>query len=1514
MAKSFLDLQKPELNPDAPVHISQLESDPLKAPNYTLVPEAKGTELNIPEFVTETVQEYNERMSHIEATKVYTPTYAALKMTWDNSLTALGIDAASREKDEDFTLTVGELHDLYTKYAPHEAGTLAEAVSQEDYENRLKRIEEDRIVAHSLANSGVINKYLVPLTASFLDPANIPLMLMSGGVGAVGRGVGVINTVGKARAFAVADALGTNVAIDVGMQDYWKGGVSSDEMFTNLTATAGLLAGVGAYSGAMGWYSKHSDKIAPAVQQAYKKTHDAFDNVFTREHNKNVEASKESTVSFEESITLAEKQGLDSAEAKRVAAGVGDATLEIVPSKTAVVDETLPIKPWTPIKGERITETSKALNERLSTQGDGTRVTETAHANALDRVVEDLDLFVQGVLTKAPDMAKEMDISLVDSAILSIFARTTKGRGWTVVFDSDPKAVSHVSMKEGIITIKARKKLDKNNVSSRERIGEMTAGELRELMHEVAHANLGILLDAPKDLLTKQQLKDAEELRALLNSIPKHIIGKKHQGSMHERAARALSNKAVQQHLMTQKAPEGTLWQKFKNKVASLFGIASPTQMDQLMRLLKRQALPDNAQNATWRGMVKDDIHYFDGMYKEGLTQKEQSKNFNEFVEDFVNSEQEPVKQKQIAEIEKMYTPYIKVRPDATRRDVNMLDYFISAGMRAALSDNAKVRAVGSMLLDTPTAVGRQVLNAPHWYSRTLGSYSSRYAPRFQDLFMSAMEERGYPVSRFRRFFNISGGFGEKFQSTAAQVYRNAFELATLRRNIELANSDKGSPDMAQYKGMVLDPEAINAKYTKSEQRLADLWDSFVDDITASADNAGVDKANAIRAMTTKGYMRRKWNIPMLNKLKAENSPVIQDIRRILFDNYVEAIYRELKQPYLDPEYALKKQEQALNKMLDKDKADSEATGQSLVKSMSEYKAQYDKDLNDRLRKSAERLANDRVDMYLERILTGEDLSANQRILSLAKDMVKEAQELGIDSDLDTVFRRIEDELNDMSRTEFDILRSVNGTRLIDFMDVNMMSNMGSMIREYSGRIALAKIGLKTSTSVDNFKALLGRENLPEADKQLFSDYLDFYIGTLDQGNSTLATMMSQIAVTAQMGRIGFNQAGDMLNTAIIVGSKNAASLLPERYADLFGRLLSKDKSLTKSEINDLNEFLSDFAETSGDLLGDEHLSRLNPYFNTTDPYDLSRAPMVAMQGISQGFGYMTGAYLIQRSTQKITFETLARNLCNLIENKGDISKGLPRGSEAYQRMLNEFGLTDNDMVVFKEMIDKYASRDAEGNIQKLNMSKWDPEYFDKFEAVIRREATHARMQTHTGGTPWGLMKSGSARIFMQYRTTGLMAAETQLAKGVALGMRQYAPVMAMQATHTALLYLAKTLAIAAGISNDSKRDEFLDNRFDFSTPENLLANLTAYMNLLPWAGWFPDGLGLLGVVAGITDPKTVIVPPALSQLEKTLQSPSRIAEGIYAGDSTKVQQGFSAMPLGVIPSYVMSLGTMANQ
>ena len=135
-----------------------------------------------------------------------------------------------------------------------------------------------------------------------------------------------------------------------------------------------------------------------------------------------------------------------------------------------------------------------------------------------------------------------------------------------------------------------------------------------------------------------------------------------------------------------------------------------------------------------------------------------------------------------------------------------------------------------------------------------------------------------------------------------------------------------------------------------------------------------------------------------------------------------------------------------------------------------------------------------------------------------------------------------------------------------------------------------------------------------------------------------------------------------------------------------------------------------------------------------------------------------------------------------------------------------------------------------------------------------------------------------------------------------------------MQAGYSALLYTAKTLAIASSIPDDTKRDKFIQNRFDFSTPENLFANLTAYMNLLPWAGWFPDGLGIVGVTAGVQDPKSVIVPPALSQLEQTLQAPSRLAEGVYNQDLMKFQQGIGALPLGTLLNQTLSLSSQFTE
>ena len=1508
------------MNPNKPVHISKFESDPTKAPNYYLNDLGEQSpEKQIEAEAELSIDDYNEYVWGNRASElVYTPTYAGVKSVFNNSPTKLAYDAMTREVDSEYKLSDDDLTKLYTsgEYSVQEAQMLSEATSEEDYNHRLELIEDNRVVYSSLQGSGLFNKYAVPFVAGFFDLSNIPLMLVSGGVGAVARGAlvarGVNMTPNLAKAISFGEGLASNAALDAGVQEYWKGYVDGGEVAQNTLMAAGIMSGAGMYAGLTGMYKKHKGGIIDVKEAVYKKSSDALDKVFNRNKSENAKANEARSEMVAESVDLSIKDGVSLEDTKKIANGTAENIkndLVRTQEEPKPVEEPIKVE-HKPFKGEALTKSQETLTEAIKTKGEGVRVSETAHAYTLDSVLSTIGLLLRGFQKEAPKALQELDFNALDVALFIIFARNAKGRGWKVVYDSSPDAVSQVSLKEGIITIKAGKGFDgKNSVEVKELIDNMTAGELRALMHETAHANLGMLLDSPKELLTKAQQRDVEELRAIANSIPKDVVGKKHR-STHERLAQAFSNKAVQNYLIGQKAPEAkNLWQKIKQLVARIFGMNDKNSMDYLVRILKRQELPDDiAKMRLVASKSNSDIHYMEGLYEDGLTQKEQSDTFNQFVKRFEEKEKEPVKQKQIAEIRKYFTPYIKGREKLAQNDQNTFDYFISAGMRAALSDDSRVRAIGSILLDTPTAVGREAVNVPYWFSRILGSYSSRYAHQFNTLFMDALGERGYNVSKFRRFFNLAGGFSENFRVTAQRVYTNAFEIATLRRNVQLANEGKGSPDMARYKDLDVSDKALSSKYTASEIKLANLWDKFMDELINEANRHGVDKAEAVLAMTTKGFMRRKWNTALLNKLAKDKSPQIEAFKKILADRYYASIVDNLKAKYADPEYAKKQLESYMNKKLDEDKE------KGIVKSMSQYQNEYNAELDAKITKNASRLAKERANMYFERIISGNDLSQRQKDLSLTKSMVKEAFDTE-NFDIEDIFAKVEDELNDASRTEFDILREVDGVRLIDFLDTNMLTNMGSHIREFSGRIALAEAGFKTAKSVDDFRALMASENLPEDARKMFNDYLDFYMGILDSGNNTLSNAFAQLAVTAQMGRIGFNQAGDMLNGALVAGNKVVASYMPERFADLFSRLFSSNKKLTKAEVDDLSDFLKDFANTSGDLLGDEHLARINSRFNTTDPNDPTSTVPSLIQATGQVFGYLTGSYLIQRSTQKMNFEIIARSIIDgALGRESNLTSLKNNNPEGYKRLLNELGITEADLANIADETRKNGSFDSNGVVQQLNLSKWNPDTATLLDAVIRREVSHASMRTLPGGQPWGLLKSGTARLLLQYRTTGLTAAEIQTTKGLTLGAKQFIPVFAMQAGYSALLYTAKTLAIASSIPDDTKRDKFIKNRFDFSTPENLFANLTAYMNLLPWAGWFPDGLGIVGVTAGVQDPKSVIVPPALSQLEQTLQAPSRLAEGVYNQDLMKFQQGIGALPLGTLLNQTLSLSSQFTE
>lgn len=631
-------------------------------------------------------------------------------------------------------------------------------------------------------------------------------------------------------------------------------------------------------------------------------------------------------------------------------------------------------------------------------------------------------------------------------------------------------------------------------------------------------------------------------------------------------------------------------------------------------------------------------------------------------------------------------------------------------------------------------------------------------------------------------------------------------------------------------------------------RKMAKTLDDFYDKVTADGRLAGNPYADAVRGSGFVGFMPYAWQWEKIADAHAKDAPRFAALHENLTQQYAERI--------IDP---------AIGELLKKNPAAAPDEIKNLLDRMSEKVGHLvDTKLNDLMADP-----QSRIDHF------------EQKFEVIAADLLKENFDGAvIDSGLLQQFKEhLADIRTDRSRTELDLTRKVNNVALLDFMDYNGERMVTHGAHRFAGLNALARKGF-----IDQGDAMAALEAARkdgasrEALQALDFGFRSFGLGQLRNHERAAFSTLRNFTYAATMGKLGLSVLADASNVIAASGVSG--------FLRTIGSGLSKN-----------TELLKQMAVDAPSLLGQDYrLHSLIPDVSATgrvmigESSNLNRISQRATQLVS----WLNGSNLISTMLHRGFLPVFAEDLLRAIKGEN--------GGMSLRRMA-DVGLDFETMARIKGQLDTFdAGRERGG---RINWDQWEDQgAADKLIEAMHRGTYQTFQRALVGEAPMWLSESTAGSLFGQFRRYGIVSAEKQLARNLAIDDINTVNAFVLGTAWAGMLYYARLQLNSMGKTEEQKRKYIEDN----AKGVKLAAGVFTLMNM---SGVLPDALNLGELLFGGTSYNQVGSPIAamgyLGNVGTALHSAGSLATGqsINHGQDAKNLLRIAPLANSIVGTYV---------
>jgi len=425
---------------------------------------------------------------------------------------------------------------------------------------------------------------------------------------------------------------------------------------------------------------------------------------------------------------------------------------------------------------------------------------------------------------------------------------------------------------------------------------------------------------------------------------------------------------------------------------------------------------------------------------------------------------------------------------------------------------------------------------------------------------------------------------------------------------------------------------------------------------------------------------------------------------------------------------------------------------------------------------------------------------------TMAADLMYENfQGQNVTRDVVQQFREIlADHINDRSRTEFDLLREVDGVRLLDYTEHDLVTTVSHTAHRFAGQNAMAKRGFRDYADFEALITLLTKTGARPLDVELtqFAGRA-FGFQPMVIGDSPVLATLRNFTYASMLGKLGIAQLADL--SAVITATGMGS--LPR----ILGRALSKETPL----VQQLGRLYGP------GMIGADY--RIQSYVADVQPNGrvlggMGSRMLKLSQRAAQLVSWVNGSNVITRALHKAFLPVVAEDVVRA-------AQGLDGGMSPAR--LADIGLSQETLDRIRAQIQKHEPNRKEGHA--FNWDRWDDQYAaDKLVEAIHRATSQVFQRTLIGEAAMWRTESALGSISAQFHNYGLTAMGKQLGRNLAIGDLNAYAAMAIGIPWATLLYYSRIQLNAAGMSPVDAR-EYIERN---TTPARLANGMLTYFNM----------------------------------------------------------------------------------
>lgn len=721
-----------------------------------------------------------------------------------------------------------------------------------------------------------------------------------------------------------------------------------------------------------------------------------------------------------------------------------------------------------------------------------------------------------------------------------------------------------------------------------------------------------------------------------------------------------------------------------------------------------------------------------------------------------------------------------------------------SPGVALSASASRVARIAGSLLFENSLGSSKRTSSVSMNYELMQRGYRDRFLELIQPDLISMMT----PGERARyQFWDGSRAALDRISTQVAE--ERLAHRAAVKAGIE-------------YKSTA--PEPI--------QRIARVMDNQVDKMTKEGVALGNEYADNVRGSGWVGFMPQVWKWEKFAEANRSDPAAWNSLRRNFTQQYIE----------MNVEPALKKLSDA--------GALPEEIEAVRARMLEQVEHQVDNRLAESIRDPESRTSFD----------------ANKFETMAAQLLTENFDGVNVTRDVASQFRKLLGEhVRDRSRTEFDLLREIDGVRLLDFVEHDVTSTVQHSAHRFAGQNAMAKAGFKDLTDFESLITLAQKDGASTTDIELlqFAGRAYGFLPMKAQDHPMLASLRNFV-YAATMGKLGLANLADIAATATAVGMDGMLRTM--------GRLIGGESDLYKQ-----------IATRATGLLGQDyriHRMTADVLPNGKALTGVGAGVLRVSQKAAQFTSFINGSNLVSKHLHKAFLPVLAEDLVNGIRGKDG-------GMTA--RRLADAGLSGDTVARIKAQLDKHEPTRKEGDA--FAWDKWDDqEAADRLIEAMHRITYQTFQRTLVGEAPAWRSESAMGSLVGQFHTYGLTATEKQLGRNLAIQDSNAAVGALMSLTWGAFLFYARMENNMLGMSASERREYEKKNY----TPVKITQGVLTYANI---SGIAADLAGAADIFVGNSyqgGNSSIAAFGYLGNVSRAANSAGKIATGDGEGKDTR--------------------------